>query len=305
MEVSKLADDLPFGVQVRALRHADLQSTEIVKELRNLWIQHGMIVFREVDDNPEFQIELSRCFGNLEPHPVRELWVAGSPDLISIASKPEAGNIVKLDGKIVANWIPWHSDLTYVPQINRGGMLRVTKKTTWGGQTCFSDQIDAYNRLPTSLRERIEGREVVYQMNIMDETRYAKRHHVELLRMSPTLTALKQRLDTDFPPVAHPAVYVQQETGRKVLNVSPMFAEGIVGMDREEGGALLDEIFDHIDSCPSYRHTWGDNEMILWDNWRMLHAVTGAPTDEERVMRRTTIGGDYGLGRTLGYEYAI
>jgi len=73
----------------------------------------------------------------------------------------------------------------------------------------------------------------------------SKRHHVELLRPSLTLQALKGRLDTDFPPVAHPAVYVQKETGRKVLNVSAMFVEGIVGMDRDEGGALLDEIFDH------------------------------------------------------------
>jgi len=76
-------------------------------------------------------------------------------------------------------------------------------------------------------------------------------------------------------------------------------------MDREESAALLDELVDYIESRPSYKHAWGDSEMILWDNWRMLHSVTGGPTDEVRIMRRTTIGGDYGLGRSLTYADAV
>jgi taurine dioxygenase len=39
--------------------------------------------------------------------------------------------------------------------------------------------------------------------------------------------------------------------------------------------------------------------MLLWDNWRMAHCVTGAAPDEVRIMERTTIMGDYGLGRRL------
>lgn len=305
MDVEKLEAGLPFGVQVRGLGPADLEDDATVAELRELWIRHGVIVFREVDDAPEFQIALSRCFGALEPHPVQELWVDGYPDLISLASRPESGNILEIEGKTVANWIPWHSDLSYVPKINRGGLLRVTQATSWGGETCFGDQIDAYDRLPQRLKARVEGLEILYQLKILDTTRYARRHDVKLLRASHTLEALRKRVDTDFPPVAHPAVYVQKETGRKVLNVSPLFAEGIVGMRAEEGGALLDELVDHIESCPAYRHAWGESEMILWDNWRMLHAVTGGPIDEVRIMRRTTIGGDYGYGRTLTYADAI
>lgn len=304
MKVTKLKPELPFGVEVTGLGPADLKRVATVSELRELWIQHGVIVFREIDETPEFQIALSRCFGELEPHPVKELWVDGAPDLISLSSRPESGNIFQIDGKQVANWIPWHSDLTYVQKVNRGGLLRVTQATSWGGETCFSDQIEAYNRLPESLKERVDGLEILYQLKIIDTTRYVRRRGVELIRASSTLEALRRRVDTDYPPVAHPAVYVQQETGRKVLNISPLFAEGIVGMDRDEGGTLLDELVDHIESCPFYRHAWGENEMVLWDNWRMIHAVTGGPTDEVRVMRRTTIGGDYGMGRALTYADA-
>ena len=36
--------------------------------------------------------------------------------------------------------------------------------------------------------------------------------------------------------------------------------------------------------------------MLIWDNWRMLHAVSGVDPAYARRMHRTTIKGDYGLG---------
>ena len=64
--------------------------------------------------------------------------------------------------------------------------------------------------------------------------------------------------------------------------------------------ALLEEVAQTInrlaDSC-SYHHRWKPSEMIIWDNWRMLHTVSGNNPEESRTMHRTTIKGDYGLGR--------
>ena len=37
--------------------------------------------------------------------------------------------------------------------------------------------------------------------------------------------------------------------------------------------------------------------MLIWDNWRVLHSVSGSAPEEGRCMHRTTIEGDYGLGR--------
>jgi taurine dioxygenase len=37
--------------------------------------------------------------------------------------------------------------------------------------------------------------------------------------------------------------------------------------------------------------------MVLWDNWRLLHCACGTPVGMRREMRRTTIHGDYKLGR--------
>jgi taurine dioxygenase len=37
--------------------------------------------------------------------------------------------------------------------------------------------------------------------------------------------------------------------------------------------------------------------MVIWDNWRVLHSVSGSAPEHGRCMHRTTIAGDYGLGR--------
>ena len=46
-----------------------------------------------------------------------------------------------------------------------------------------------------------------------------------------------------------------------------------------------------------YFHTWNATDMVIWDNWRVLHSVSGSPPESGRCMHRTTIAGDYGLGR--------
>ena len=41
---------------------------------------------------------------------------------------------------------------------------------------------------------------------------------------------------------------------------------------------------------------------IVWDNWRTIHCATGVPFDVERLAQRTTLVGDYKLGRYLNPE---
>jgi taurine dioxygenase len=84
-----------------------------------------------------------------------------------------------------------------------------------------------------------------------------------------------------------------------VLNLSLLFARYIEGMQNAAGDALLADLAAHILNCPTYHHHWTLNDLVLWDNWRMLHSVTLAPVEETRVMQRTTIAGDYALGRKL------
>src|SRR5579872_3857797 len=86
--VEPLSSDLTFGRVVRGLTSADIQDDSTRLALRDLWIHHGVLVFRDGEINDRFQIELSQVFGPLERHPVKEVLVVGNPDLIVLKSVP-------------------------------------------------------------------------------------------------------------------------------------------------------------------------------------------------------------------------
>ena len=102
-----------------------------------------------------------------------------------------------------------------------------------------------------------------------------------------------------IPRSVHPAVW-ERANGDKVLHVSPWQADGVAGRENAEGDALLREVAEEVnrlaESC-CYVHDWKPTDMLIWDNWRMLHRVTGCTPPHPRAIQRTTIKGDYGLGR--------
>jgi taurine dioxygenase len=297
-DVTPLADGVPFGVTVSGLGRDHLRDGAVRRQLVDLWIEHGVILFRG-ESSPELQSELSRCFGPLEPHPFPEAQEPESRDLVKIKYYPEDGTCYEVDGEPRGGWLPWHSDLIYIDRINRGGILRPIQLPQTGGQTGFIDQIAAYRRLSPATRDKIEHLHVVYRAEMNMARHHFVARQLRLIRMARSGSAIAARGFT-FPRVMHPMVFTQAETGRKVLNVSPGFAEGIYEKGGPDGDDLLREVIATcIEPEGSYFHEWREDDMVLWDNWRVLHCGTGVPPDQTRVMQRTTIAGDYALGRRL------
>lgn len=274
--------------------------------LQDAFLQAGILVFRRAGVTPEAHLALSRVFGELQRHPVKENWVAGYPELVDISYRPSQDGasstaLYEVDGELRGGWLPWHSDLCFMKNINRGGILRAIRTPGKGGRTGFIDQIMIYDLLPDDLKRRIEGLHVVYQLRPdFTQERFGKPERLKLVANSPALESMAARIDTDFPAVLHPMVYQQPGTGRRVLNVSPTSAHGIHEMRNEEGDALLREVVAHtLNPDFTYFHDWAENDLVLWDNWRTLHCAEGVPPDCTREMQRTTIAGDYALGRLL------
>jgi taurine dioxygenase len=300
LDIAPPGDGIPFGAMVSGLTQVQLRDESVRRALLDLWIEQGVILFRGGEATSEMHVELSRCFGELEPHPFPESTEPGFPDLVKIKFYPEDGTYYDVGGEQRGGWLPWHSDLIYTDRINRGGILRPVQLPQNLGMTGFIDQIAAWERLPARLKDKIEGLHVVYAVD-MDFSRqlFAQDGNVRCLRMAASGTAIARRMWT-YPRVTHPMVFEQAETGRKVLNVSPGFAQGILEMGGPDGDALLREVIAHCtDPACAWFHDWRDGDMVLWDNWRVLHCATGVPPDQTRVMQRTTIRGDYALGRKL------
>ncbi len=295
--VAPLAPHLNWGAQVFDFDPASLADPEIRKDLRALWVQEGVIAFRKLQGS-ETQIALSEIFGPLLVHPRSDNIGKDHKELIDVHHTPEDAWIIKVDGDPRNGYLHWHTDLVYTDQINHGGILRPVKLPSRLGQTGFMDKISAYTTLPDDLKARIANLHVVYRYDFA-KWPVGRQHDFEVVQYSSYLNRIFERTARgDYPDVIHPMVYAQPETGRMVLNVSPWFAAGIYEMPGADGDALLEEVAQHISNeANAYYHQWQQDDMVLWDNWRVLHSAQGAPPEEERHLRRTTIGGDYSLGR--------
>jgi taurine dioxygenase len=297
-DITPLPGQSEFGAVVTGLAADSIDDPATRKALYDLWIDKGVVVFKDMTAL-DTQIRLSEIFGEPEIHPLlvgvdrpREHKV-----IADIEYARDDGDLYEVNGELRGGYLPWHFDLAYVDRINHGGILRPDVLPKRGGETGFIDRIAAYASMPRTLQEQIEGRSVVYRFSIdSSKMRFGTRPD-KCVRVS-RVGQMAMSHPSVQSRVIHPLVYTQAETGRKVLNISPWFAEGIEGMENAEGDALLAEVVAYATQPRlAYYHHWQANDMVLWDNWRMLHCATGIPPGEERRMRRTTIAGDYALGR--------
>ena len=301
-DIRPLQEGLPFGIRIGGLTLQQLEDPATRHEVADLFEQHGMIVFEGLEPSDELQLAISASIGPLKEHPVKSLSRVDSdtmPGVIKIAVTPEHGGIVELGGKPVSHWLPWHFDHCYNNELNRAGVLRAIDIVEDGGITGFADGVALYKAFPKDLLAKIEGREILYSLSTQySQMMFGKPADMKIIRPKPMNEEFEKQAAA-MPRAIHPAVWTRK-SGEKVLHVSAYMSEGIVGAEDAEGNALLEEVAQTINrlaaSC-SYHHRWKPTEMIVWDNWRMLHTVSGNNPAESRTMHRTTIKGDYGLGR--------
>jgi taurine dioxygenase len=301
-EIKPLQQDLPFGVRLGGVTRAMLESKAVRDEIDALFVAHGMIVFEGVEESDAMQLAISSCFGPLKEHPVKSLArVDGArmPGVIELHTKPHSGGVIEVDGRQVSHWLPWHFDHCYNNELNRAGVLRAVKIVEEGGITGFTDGVALYGMLSEELRTAIEGKEIVYTLSTSyDHLKFGRPAQYRTIEPKPMPAGFAAQAAA-MSRAIHPAVWTRP-TGEKVLHASLYMAEGIVGEENPAGNALLEQVCQEINrlaaTC-SYHHKWRPGEMIIWDNLRMLHAVSGNNPADERLMYRTTIAGDYGLGR--------
>lgn len=301
-DVRPLSPDLSFGVRIGGLTREMLQDPAVRAEVDDLFVKHGMIVFEDVEQSDAMQLALSSCFGPLKEHPVKSVARVDTkrmPGVVEIASRPDNGGVVEVDGKRVSHWLPWHFDHCYNDELNRCGVLRSVERVEEGGITGFLDGLELYRQFPADLREKIEGKEIIYTLSTQyDELKFGRPAQYKMIVPKPTPPEFKAQAAA-MSRAIHPAVWTRP-TGEKCLHVSNYMAQGIVGDETPHGDAVLEDVCQTINrlaSTCSYHHKWRPGDMVVWDNTRMLHAVSGNRPEDQRIMYRTTIRGDYGLGR--------
>jgi taurine dioxygenase len=145
----------------------------------------------------------------------------------------------------------------------------------------FANTIAAYEALPLSTKQRIEGLKAIHRYS-------ARRRVADSPR--PKLTA--QQL-SETPDIAHPIVRTHPYTGRKSLYVTAGECIGIDGMPEDEAVDLIAELDAHC-VRPEFlhRHKWQVGDLLMWDNATSMHlAICDYALPQRRLMHRTTVIG--------------
>jgi taurine dioxygenase len=296
-KIAELSNHLPYGARVAGVTAEALADADVRAELNATFEARGMIVFEGVEPTSEMQVAISTVFGPLKDHPVASVDRADRdrlPGVIEISAHAGAC-IVEIDGKPLITWQPWHFDHAYNDELNRAGVLRPVKIARDGGRTGFADGIQIYNDMIPAVREKARGLNLLYNLDLRyTEQRFGLPANFRVLRPH----------DVDFgamiaslPRSIHPALWTR-ESGETVFHMTPYGAQGIEGDESDQAFELLAEIWgEAMRVIKPYYHDWKPDDMVIWDNWRMLHEACGCNPDENRIVHRTTIKGDYGLGR--------
>lgn len=281
-------------------------SDEADRFVREAWTRYGVLLFRNPDHTDAAQLRLSRMFGELEPSAIKHLNSGESSYFFRLENDPSdpegnANASYVYKGQTLAGWIGWHWDQAFMPKILRGACLRAVEPAAELGLTGLIDGIAAYDRLSDRMKARIEDLEVVYLFNIdYASGQFGYPEDLQLVPLTPKQRMLWDKMHSEFTETVHPMVITQPETGRKILKLCPMHARYILGMDRAESDELLQELAEHLcDERYAHWHDWEPGDLLIWDNWRIVHAASGVPPHVARRMLRTTFLGDYNLGRYL------
>ena len=212
------------------------------------------------------------------------------PELLVLDTHGKSGNIVPEETEDLTGKIDWHTDLAYVVTPNYAGVLHGKILPPEDGLTGFVDRQATYDALDPELKRRIDGLTVVQSW----------RHSQESISRNPAFRtdegAKAMQLDM-FPDLGFPLVVVHPITGRKILNVTHMWSSRIVELPDEDGAALLQQLLAHsIETRFVYWHDYSKGDVVIWDNYRMMHTAGGTKGQYRRQMYRTTIGGSAELG---------
>jgi taurine dioxygenase len=163
-------------------------------------------------------------------------------------------------------------------------LLHAQELPSEGGDTLFADQHLAWEALSPALQQRI--------LPLKAEHSYLAKYE-DLRAKNPWRPKLSQAQIDKVAPAVQPVVRTHPETGRKALFVSEHFTTGIVGLPKEEGDALLAELFAHsVKPEFIYRHQWKPHDLVFWDNRSLMHLAAGTPDHLRRKLFRTTVQGD-------------
>ncbi|WP_338014754.1 TauD/TfdA family dioxygenase [Altericroceibacterium spongiae] len=268
-----------FGAECSGLDLTGPLSPEDIKAITDAMDRYGVCIYRNTGLTDAQHVRFSRNFGYLEKVPVKEGQKLRLPfrELFDASNLTLEGNITRDPRAIEYRKGDrlWHTDSAFMRKRTSYSLLLAHEVPRKGGATYFADTRSAYEDLPQTMKERLEG--LVGVNSLWWSRKLAGADIAE------------EEIDRSFK-AKHPLVHNHRGSGRKALFIAAHTMD-IEGMPHEEGRALIRELIEHC-TQPQYtfRIHYRPGDLVIWDNLCSMHR--GGEFDyenEKRDMRRTTV----------------
>jgi len=254
------------GVDVRQLLEDDALPAWTLEALED----HGALVFPDLHIDDATQVAFSRRLGRVETFGSGEL-----PEIFRVTLDPTRNRAAPY----LRGTFDWHIDGCTDDVPIMATLLAAHAVAESGGETEFASTYRAYDDLTDEERERYGSLRVVHTIEASQR----------LFNNDPSPEEVARWRSR--PSKEHPLVWTHH-SGRRSL-VLGATASHVVGMDRDEGRALLDDLlFRSTTPERIYRHEWSVGDLVIWDNRGVLHRACRYDPTSPRDMHRTTLSGD-------------
>jgi taurine dioxygenase len=279
LEIRPLSPAL--GAEISGVDLREELSAETVAKIIDAWHEHLVLLFKNQDLSEDDQIRFARHFGALQKRTrpaeaINEYGHTKYPELTMLVSNIRENG--KLIGSLPDGEMHFHSDQCYLEKPATGTFLYAIEVPSAGGDTLFLNMYKAYETLPADIKARIDGRKALNAYLYDSTTRAVNGTKVDF---------------TAHPHYVQPIVRTHPATKRKALYVNRLMTFTVEGLDDEDGSALLNTLFDHMERDQFiYAHHWRVGDLVLWDNRCTLHARTDFSDRERRMLRRYVVLGE-------------
>lgn len=247
-----------IGAEVSGVDPTRELDDETIAQLRQLFDDRSVLVFRDVEVEPQDQAYLAGLLVGDAPPADRVTAEANAVIYETHISNQPGGNAPY--GELL-----YHSDMMWADDPVQLLSLYGLEVEQPSVPTVYASAVRAWDELPDELRARVDGRTAVHV------TGQQARGDAETL-----LKSQHETVRSTTKPVAHR----HPRTGRTMLFVSQMMTSEIEGLPSDESEALLDDLFAHLyDPAYLWAQEWRERDLVVWDNLSVQHARPDLATE--------------------------
>jgi len=265
-----------IGCEVKGIDLRKPVPPDAASAIYRAWLEHAVLLFRGQDLTQEDLIRVTGIFGEFAPlgrpaHTLPKGFAKILPNIMLISNIRENGETI---GALPDGEMMFHHDTIHRDEPHKATLLYSVEIPTYGGDTLFASGTAAYDALDPAMKKKLEGLKAVNFYVYNSVTRNDK-----------------QAVDATSQAV-QPVVRTHEETKRKALYVNRLMSIRIEGLPEAESDALLNFLYDHSEKPEFvYAHVWRKGDLVVWDNRCSSHARTNFPSDQRRLLLRTTVKG--------------